>query len=178
MICSAAAQLFRERGFQGTSIDDIGAAVGMTGPALYRHFPSKEALLAELLERALERARQDGEAAVAAGGGPRAVLERLVAASVVQVELEGELVIVAAREIQSLGSDAKARIVRRQRAVVTVWVETLRKLRPELAEPEALAAVIAVAALLNAASRVRGLRPEAKAEQFRRMALAALLSRG
>jgi AcrR family transcriptional regulator len=178
MICAAAAELFRERGFRGTSIDDIGAAVGMTGPALYRHFPSKEALLAELLERALERARSDCEASLAEGGGPRAVLERLVARSVAQVALEGQLVMVAAREMQSLGSDAKARIARRQRAVVQVWVETLRKLRPELGEPEAVAVVIGVAALLNASSRVRGVAGEAKHELFRRMALAALLARG
>ena len=48
-ILATAAELFAERGFNGVSINDIGAAVGVSGPALYRHFPSKDAVLGELL---------------------------------------------------------------------------------------------------------------------------------
>ena len=44
-----AARLFARHGFHGTSIDGIGAAAGVSGPAIYRHFPSKEGLLAEML---------------------------------------------------------------------------------------------------------------------------------
>lgn len=40
-------RLFREKGFRGTSINDIGAAAGVTGPALYRHFSGKGELLTE-----------------------------------------------------------------------------------------------------------------------------------
>ena len=40
----AAQQLFAQKGYDGTSIEDIGAAVGLTGPAIYRHFDSKQAL--------------------------------------------------------------------------------------------------------------------------------------
>ena len=47
-IMSAAAALFAQRGFHGVSIDDIGAAAGLSGPGIYRHFPSKEAVLAVL----------------------------------------------------------------------------------------------------------------------------------
>ena len=82
------------------------------------------------------------------------------------------------RERGFRGSEARARIVRRQRAIVDAWVEALVAVRPELSPAEALAVAIGVAALLNAASRVRGLRPDAKAALFRRMALAALLARG
>ena len=42
-ILDAAARLFAERGYHGVSIDDIGAAVGMSGPGFYRHFAGKEA---------------------------------------------------------------------------------------------------------------------------------------
>ena len=57
----------------------------MTGPALYRHFPSKEALLSEILERALDRARVEVENARKEGGGPRAELERIVEGAVALV---------------------------------------------------------------------------------------------
>src|ERR1700689_4266611 len=43
------ARLFAERGFHGTSIDDIGAACGTSGPAIYKHFQSKRAILATML---------------------------------------------------------------------------------------------------------------------------------
>src|ERR1700727_853967 len=48
-IMSAAAALFAQRVFHGVSIDDIGAAAGLSGPGIYRHFPSKEAVLAQML---------------------------------------------------------------------------------------------------------------------------------
>jgi AcrR family transcriptional regulator len=177
MICDAAAALFRERGYRGTSIDEIGAAVGMTGPALYRHFPSKEALLSEILERALDRARLEVEAARKDGGGARAELEQIVARSVALVVEQGETVMVAAREMSQLSADARSRIVRRQRAIVETWTEALRAVRPELEIPEAVAIVIGVSSLINSASRGRGLRGDAKAEVFKRMALAALLAK-
>ena len=50
-ILDAAAGLFADRGYHGVSIDDIGAAVGMSGPGIYRHFASKEDILAQMLLR-------------------------------------------------------------------------------------------------------------------------------
>src|ERR671910_3708398 len=54
-ILQAAAQLFAERGSRAVGVDDVGAAVGVTGPAIYRHFASKDAMLAEMLLRISER---------------------------------------------------------------------------------------------------------------------------
>ena len=48
-LLAASATLFAERGFAGVSIDDIGAAAGVSGPAVYRHFPSKQAVLGAIL---------------------------------------------------------------------------------------------------------------------------------
>lgn len=59
-ILEAAADLFAARGFHGVSIEDIGAAVGVSGPALYRHFSGKEALLTEMLLDISERLREQG----------------------------------------------------------------------------------------------------------------------
>lgn len=51
MILEAAGPLFGERGYQGTRLDEIATAAGVTKPILYRHFGSKAALYLELLER-------------------------------------------------------------------------------------------------------------------------------
>src|SRR5262245_55778525 len=59
-ILAAAAELFARRGFHGASIGDVGRAVGLTGPALYRHFRGKEAVLAEMLLDISERLLAEG----------------------------------------------------------------------------------------------------------------------
>ena len=50
-ILHEAARLFAERGFSGVSLEDLGAAVGVSGPAVYRHFANKQALLGAILVR-------------------------------------------------------------------------------------------------------------------------------
>src|SRR5260370_33598822 len=48
-LIAAAERLVAERGFLAVRLEDIGAAAGVSGPAIYRHFPNKEALLVDLL---------------------------------------------------------------------------------------------------------------------------------
>jgi AcrR family transcriptional regulator len=55
--------LFRERGYHGAGTNEIGAAAGMTGPSIYRHFATKDDLLVAAV---LEGARQLGVGAAAA----------------------------------------------------------------------------------------------------------------
>src|SRR5215831_15114673 len=52
-ILAAAAALFGERGYASTSLRAIAGAVGMTPPALYWYFASKQAILHGLLHKAL-----------------------------------------------------------------------------------------------------------------------------
>lgn len=51
LVIEAAGRLFAERGFDGTTLDDVARAAGVTKPVLYRHFDSKKALYLALLER-------------------------------------------------------------------------------------------------------------------------------
>ncbi len=50
-----AAALFRESGFNGTSMQDLATAVGITKSSVYHHYPSKQALLAEIIEVTMSR---------------------------------------------------------------------------------------------------------------------------
>jgi TetR/AcrR family transcriptional repressor of nem operon len=65
-IVGAASQLFRERGIDATSVADVMSEVGMTVGGFYRHFESKEALVAE----AIESASRETTAFLAPGSGP------------------------------------------------------------------------------------------------------------
>jgi AcrR family transcriptional regulator len=82
LIVEAAGRLFGERGYDGTRLDDVAAAAGVTKPILYRHFASKMALYLALLER--HRGDLGSFAAVIPAKGPpqerlRTVLEVWVA---------------------------------------------------------------------------------------------------
>ncbi len=177
MIFAAAAGLFRERGFRGAKMEDIAAAVGMTAPAVYRHFSSKEALLAALLERAVERAQRDIAGVLALGLPPRASLEAIVRASVSQALAETELVATAARESRGLSEPVRKQIARQQRTLLRAWCDAVGKVQPGRPREEVRAAVAAVSALVTSIGRTRGLAPERATELFTRMALAALLER-
>ena len=58
-ICRAAAQIFRDRGYDATSVSDVARALGMTKAGLYHYFDSKEALLFEIMTYGLERVRDE-----------------------------------------------------------------------------------------------------------------------
>src|SRR5262249_12885454 len=58
-ICRTAAQIFRDRGYDATSVSDIARALGMTKAGLYHYFDSKEALLFEIMTYGLERVRDE-----------------------------------------------------------------------------------------------------------------------
>jgi AcrR family transcriptional regulator len=176
MVVAAAARLFHERGYRGTSIEDIGTAVGMTGPAVYRHFASKDAILAELVLRSFERAERDVAAAVAGAGTARDGLAEIVRRTVVHAIEETDLVALAEREGRNLSPEMRRRIGRTQRVIFEAWIAALRAVRPRLGVEAARAAVRAVIALILAVRWAERLDREAATEQFTRMAMAALLA--
>jgi AcrR family transcriptional regulator len=53
------AQIFRDRGFDATSVSDIARALGLTKAGLYHHFESKEALLFEIMMFGLDKVRDE-----------------------------------------------------------------------------------------------------------------------
>src|SRR5256714_12225567 len=65
-ILEIAVGLFATRGYHGVSMDDIGAAAGVTGPALYHHFAGKEAMIVAALNPVSEGLLEGGRARVAA----------------------------------------------------------------------------------------------------------------
>lgn len=174
-ILASATSLFEENGFHGAGIDDIAAAAGVTGPAIYRHFKNKDAVLVALFDRLGERL-EDVLGAVSALDGRKA-LEELVRLHVRLAFEERALIVVYISEERNLPESERRRVRRFQRAYVEAWADLLRPLRPELADGERRAAVHAAIGLLNSTGYRRqiGL-PRSQAEaMLARMALVALL---
>lgn len=141
-----AARLFARRGFHGTSIEDLGAACGISGPALYKHFASKQEVLAQLLVGISEQLLEGGRAVVA---GADDAVTALVAFHADFAAAEPDLIRVQDRDLANL-STGQARHVRSlQRAYVEVWVEALRRARADLPPEAARVDVHGVFGLLN-----------------------------
>src|SRR6201996_1988180 len=75
----AAADLFAARGFERVSLEDLGAAVGISGPAVYRHFAGKQAVLAALLIDVSRELAAGADAVIASSATDDAKLRELIA---------------------------------------------------------------------------------------------------
>ncbi|MEJ3657388.1 TetR/AcrR family transcriptional regulator [Actinomycetes bacterium KLBMP 9759] len=171
-ILAVAAQLFAKHGFHGVSIADLGAAVGVSGPALYRHFPGKEALLAEMLVGISEHLLAGGQERAAASDDPREVLAALVEFQVDFALREPELIVVQDRDLANLPTAERRNVRRLQRTYVEIWVDTLQRANPGLTAAAARTAAHGAFGLLNSTPHTD--RTPETAHLLSRMALAAL----
>src|SRR5699024_10100431 len=121
-LLDAAAHLFADRGYDGVSMRDLGSAADVSGPAVYRHFASKQDVLVELLVGISERLLSDGERQIEGAGGPQEALERLAAAHARFAVADRDLIRIQDRSLSVLGADARHRVRRLQREYVELWV--------------------------------------------------------
>ena len=170
-----AAQLFARHGFHGVSITELGAAVGISGPALYRHFPSKEALLARMLVRISERLLTGATELAEQKPDPSELLAALIDFQLDFSLREPELITVQDRDLANLPADDRRTVRQLQRAYVEIWVDALRRLKPGLSAPAARVAAHGAFGLLNSTPHsAPRTQPAQAAPLLRAMALAAL----
>lgn len=175
-LLGAATTLFAERGYHAVGIDDIGAAAGISGPGVYRHFASKQTLLEALCDRAMSRMLDGARRARAEHTDPREALEALVDLHVGFAVTDRALLGVWVREQRSLSDDVRRSVRRRQREYERVWRAAAEPLRTDLDDAEVAVVVVAVLALLNATALAEVSVPTDRLTALlRRTALAALL---
>ena len=136
-LLAAAAQLFAERGFNGVSMEDLGSAVGMSGPAVYRHFEGKHAVLAALLIGVSEELLEGGEAVAQRASNGELALRALVEFHVRFALGHPEVIRVHDRDLGSLTGDDRRSVRALQRRYVEIWVEALGRVHRG-ADPESL----------------------------------------
>jgi AcrR family transcriptional regulator len=183
-LVAAAERLIAERGYLAVRLEDIGAAAGVSGPAIYRHFPNKEALLAELLVGISTRLLAGGSAVVSGATDPVAALDGLIEFHLDFALGESDLIRIQDRDLGHLPASAKGQVRRAQRQYVEIWVGVLRQLDEALGEAEARLMAHAAFGLLN--STPHSVRPAATKPAgqvgsraiLRSMTVAALTSAG
>ena len=177
VVLREAARLFAERGFRGTSVVDIGTACGITGPAVYKHFPNKDALLGRLLVGISEQLLAGGRAVVADAPDARSALHALVDFHTDFALAEADVIRVQDRDLASLNERDRGVVRRLQRSYVELWTDVLCRLEPSLPREVARLRAHAVFGLLNSTPHSARGRAEA-ARQLSAMAMRALVPDG
>ena len=176
-ILAAAAALFARRGSRSVTIDDIGAAVGISGPGLYRHFSGKEAMLSEMLVGISERLLAEGSRRVVAAPNASAALDALLDWHVSFALSQPDLITVQERELSNVPGHTQRQIRRLQRLYVEEWVTVLSELSLLASSARLRTAVHAMFGLLNSTPHSASeLPPDTMAELLHTMARAALAS--
>ncbi|WP_285502610.1 TetR/AcrR family transcriptional regulator [Actinokineospora sp. NBRC 105648] len=148
-LLSAATRLFRERGFPAVSMEDIGAATGIAGPSIYRHFSSKSDILLAASRRMADRLRLGLEDSLASAVDARDALARLSRSYVDTVLRSDDLIAVYTTELANLPERDARELRALQRGYVAEWVRLLREITPTLTEPAARVTVHAALTIVN-----------------------------
>lgn len=173
-ILAAAAELFARHGFHGVGIDDIGAAVGISGPALYRHFSSKDAMLGEMLTSISKDLLESGTARANSATTPEEALSELVAFQTDFALTKPALITVQERNLGNLRDSDRREVRVLQRRYVEVWVTAIRQAVPGVPEEHARACAHAVFGLINSTPHNRYLDRAELEKLLMKLALGAL----
>jgi AcrR family transcriptional regulator len=156
-ILEIAVGLFAKRGYHGVSMDDIGAAAGVTGPALYHHFAGKEAMLAAALNPVSESLLAGGRARVDENrDDPARALAALIEFQVDFALNNPAVIALHLHELDRLPEEPRREIRRLQRLYVEEWVSVLTQARPELSAAEARVLAHAAFGLMNSTPFLSG----------------------
>lgn len=176
----AAANIMAEKGFHQTRLEDVGAAVGISGPGVYRHFGSKDELLAEILTEISIRL-VDGARDVLAQHRDHidrdadAALDDLIAFHVEFAVTEPARIRVQEREIRNLQAQALEKVRSFQRTYLALWADVLLRSQPQLTREQARLRVQLAVGLINSSRHVsHWAGADLIRDQAARMALASL----
>lgn len=133
-ILAAAAELVAERGYQQVGMSDIGAAAGIVGSGVYRHFDGKSAVLVAMFDRVIDDLTRNAAAILDQGLDAGQTLHELVRSHVRTVLDDHTLMRVYYTEIASLPAEDSHRLRRKQRLYIEEWVHELELLRPGLSD--------------------------------------------
>ncbi|MFO7527487.1 MAG: TetR/AcrR family transcriptional regulator [Marinobacter sp.] len=134
-----AARLFREKGYERTTVRDLAAAVGIQSGSLFHHFRTKEEILKAVMVETIRLNTALMQAAMEAAETPKDKLRALVRAELESINGQtGEAMAVLVFEWRSLSADSQADVLELRDIYEALWLDVLGVLRDQgrlLAEP-------------------------------------------
>ena len=174
-LVEATAKLVAERGYHAVGVDEIGAAAGVSGAAIYRHFAGKQDLLVAVIERADDTLMAKAQANAASPLSPIDALEQLVRAHVDFAMSETALITVYDQESHNLDDGPRRRLRRQQRAYTELWIDVLERVMPAESRAALSVTIHGVFGLINSvADHRRQLDDETTTATLHEMARRAL----
>jgi AcrR family transcriptional regulator len=171
------AALFAAKGFHGVGVEELGESVGLTGPSMYRHFRTKNALLAEMLITVSQSLFEGATQVIEENLDPEQTLLALINRHVEFAIAHPDLIRVHERDFGNLEEDDARQVRRLQRRYVELWVEQIQRVRRDETAESARTMAHAVFGLLNSTPRLQsGQRRNEVAELMVGLAQRALLS--
>ena len=124
-VLSNAARLFREKGFERTSLKEIAEACNMLPGSLYYRYSTKEALLVELMRRGVDLVTAEVESAYASSDDPVERLRLCINAHLRALLVDSDAVYVLLFEWRALGPEAREEIIELRDQYESLWAEIL-----------------------------------------------------
>ncbi|AGP31328.1 TetR/AcrR family transcriptional regulator [Corynebacterium terpenotabidum] len=153
-LLDAAAGIIADKGFHAMTLEDLGEAVGISGPAVYRHFSSKQAILVELLTGVSERLLATATRIEETVTDPARQLELLIEGHIDFALSEPVLIRLQNRELYRLDDEDLRAVRTMQGRYLGIWSRALVAYDPSFAGESGRAAVLMVAGLLNSTEHV------------------------
>jgi len=123
------ARLFREKGFDGTTIRDISGAAGMHSGSPFYHFPSKQEMLLAVMEQGLAEGLRRSEAVLAERLEPEEKFRRLIRAHLGTILEEGnDFIPVMLYEWRALTPANRRRVIEMKDRYDALWQKVLDEL--------------------------------------------------
>jgi AcrR family transcriptional regulator len=149
LILQSAADLMAERGYPSVSMTQIGAAAGIVGSGVYRHFDSKSTILSVLLDRVIKAMLAATREVVASGKSGLPLIDSMIQTQTEIVIANRSLVAVYLRDAGNLPVDDLRSLRRQQRQLVEEWISQCEAVSPFTSESQLRTVVQGVLALIN-----------------------------
>ena len=132
LILARAAQLFAQRGYSATSMNEVAEACGMSKPALYHYYKDKYTLLVQAAEEHMARLEALVKEVQAQRLPPEERLRMLIERFVEEYANAQDSHRVLTEDVKFLEEEDRERVLAAQRRVVAAFSRTVGELRPEL----------------------------------------------
>lgn len=157
-LLAEAVRMFAREGYTGVGIEDIGAAVGIAGPSIYNHFPSKLDMLLTALNRGTAVLYMDLTTSLRTAADAPDALRKLVASYVQFTLRHHDIVDLLITETEQLPADERHSLRQSQHDYISEWVRLLRIIHPQYDPTAARIRVHAAITVANDAARTPHLR--------------------
>lgn len=152
----ASAEIMADKGFHAMRLEDLGEAVGISGPAVYRHFSNKEEILTELMLGISQHLYEQSQEVLVGIDDPRERLEILIDFHVSFALERTDLIRLHNRELFRMSEEGRGMVRTAQGHYLGLWARALEDFNPTFAGESGRITAQLTIGLINAVEHLAG----------------------